>query len=178
MLDVILTNGEDMKIHRVSLRTRIRARLRAARLDRELSDGASPDGDPARAVRALTLVRPRELGRLADGLERLRDTARHRTRFTSRPAIPVDRAGIRAADPLITSLIAELQAGTIDVRGVATLRSLMADGGGPFYRAVPGRDLRRELARARVLVTTRFPPPQTRGRRRVGAAVPRRSEDG
>ena len=109
-------------------------RLRAAGLDRQLASGVLSWRSPAHAARALQLTSDRHRRGLARSLEQLVEHADDPTiRFMS-AVIPPCREQVREAMPLILPISARLRsAEPVDARGVARLRALLADGGGPCY---------------------------------------------
>jgi hypothetical protein len=117
---------------RVTRRDRVRSRLRAAELDRRLAAGADPDQDVALALHARRLLDPGARRKLARSLRR--SVAMSRTRLTPaspRPPIPSHVADCAA---LVEALADRV--GSCDVvapRGVAAVRVLLTEGGGPLY---------------------------------------------
>lgn len=121
---------------------RLLARLRAARLDRELAAGASPDASLVLALHAQQLVRMRARLGIAASLRRVLASA---AQGPGAARLPVPVCGDRVRDcaaelgDLISGL---LTAGPVPAAGVAQARLLLSDGGGPLYdRGAPG-DLR------------------------------------
>jgi hypothetical protein len=111
------------------------ARLRAPRIDRELASGAAPWSSPRHAARSLQLTGRRSRGSLARALELLADASERPPAPHLCAAIPTCRDQVRDALPLIMAVSARLRsAEPIDARGVARLRALLSDGGGPCYR--------------------------------------------
>ncbi|HUO40066.1 MAG TPA: hypothetical protein VMU34_20470 [Mycobacterium sp.] len=119
-------------------------KLFAGRFDRLICAGAT--ARPARAftlhVRRVTNTAQRQ--RLASRLSAVLIDARcGRVRVT--PRLPLDRSAVVAAAELIGQVMARLQApGPVDARGVAHLRLLISQAGGPLYRYGHG-DLSQEL---------------------------------
>ena len=116
----------------------------AARLDRDLAAGASPDACPVLALRAQALVRPwmRRLlaGRVRQVLEEATDDGA--LRFLD-PRIPVQRNRVLDADDALRSLIERLLLpGPVPARGVAVARLVLTDGAGPLYNPNCPDDLR------------------------------------
>lgn len=114
----------------------ILARLRAPRLERQLAAGSLPWASELHAARAVQLTGERHRRGLARSLESLVEQAEDPTpRFMS-AVIPPCRAQVREALPLILEVASRLRSGEpVDARGVAQLRALLADGGGPCYTA-------------------------------------------
>jgi hypothetical protein len=117
---------------RIRVRDRITARVRAARLDTALAAGVAPESSAALELRAEALIGPvaRKLGM------RLRQilAGAQATRPGPGVAIPISVALVRESEAEL-SLLAErlLGGGPIGARGVATVRALLCDGGGPLY---------------------------------------------
>lgn len=117
---------------RIRVRDRLCARLRANRLDAALARGATPESSPALALRAEALIGPlaRQLG---DNLRRIVLSAQ---RPLSGPivVVPISRALVRETEAELSALAQRLlDGGPVDARGVATVRMLLCDGGGPLY---------------------------------------------
>jgi hypothetical protein len=141
---VLLEKGGGLRLRRVHPWDLLTARLRASALDRALAAGASPESSVALAVHAEHLHAGGQRSLLARSLRRVgasseAPTARHLR-------APLDRLAVRRARAELEALAARLTSSEpLDVRGVARVRTLLADGTGPLYREnEPGR-LRREL---------------------------------
>ncbi len=139
---------------------RIVATLRAARLDAALARGASPDASALLALRAQALARPSVRADLARSAERLLAMAAgpaapvRRLAVGSPAPVPVRQDRIRAASGEFGELIRRLrQPGPVPVRGVAKVRMLLADGGGPLYHRASRDDLRARLRDATEALT-------------------------
>jgi hypothetical protein len=152
---VLLADAEArLDTTRAGLFDRCMVRIRTSRLDRDLAAGASPDSTKALALRARALVRPSERDHLVRTLERL-VTMSSRPPTASRvcPPICADRVGAASAE--FHTLIDRLQRpGPVSVRGMAHLRILLGDGGGPIYHRGNSDDLG---ARLRHVVDTMDP---------------------
>ena len=114
---------------------RLAARIRGPWLDPQIAAGAPSWRSPSHAARALQVTSDRD--RLALGrssLERLlEDAERTATPFRS-AAIRPCREQVREALADIMAISALLRsAQPIDARGVAMLRAVLSDGGGPCY---------------------------------------------
>jgi hypothetical protein len=142
---------------------RMTARLLAARLDRELAVGTSPEATPNLAARAIRLTSTefrRDLAaslqrilaaaglaaaetRARTGARRALPVAAHPSLGASRqPHVPVHRIRVSRSAPALTELVGHLiQPGPVPVRGVAMVSQLLADGGGPLYRKASHDDL-------------------------------------
>jgi hypothetical protein len=145
---VLLEHDALLGLQRVRLRDRLRARLRAAELDNALAAGASPESDVALALHAGRLCRPGQRQLVARGLTRVAAAAGAPT--PRRNTVPVCRPAVQRARDDLQAVLDRLDAGPVDVRGVARIRTLLADGTGPLYRqSAPDRlrhDLRAALA--------------------------------
>jgi hypothetical protein len=132
---------------------RLLARGAAARLDRALAEGASPEESASLAARAMRLTSTEFRRDLAASLRRILVAA-------GQPALPVaarpPRSPLGVARPLrvplgtrigpSAPLLAELasrllEPGPIPVRGAAMVTQLLADGAGPLYRDAARDDL-------------------------------------
>jgi len=133
---------------------RIRARCLAARLDRELARGARPETNADLAARAVRLTSMRSRRELARSLQRILaaalpvgsrggPTAADRSARVPRyPYVPVRPDRISRSASELAELAAHLtQPGPVPARGVAMVRQLLADGGGPLYRRACRDDL-------------------------------------
>jgi hypothetical protein len=124
----------------------------ATRLDRQLADGARPETNAVLAARAMVLTSVRYRRGLAASLRRIlvasvSPQTRPRLMAASRsagparqPHVPLRRDQIARSAPALTGLAGSLVTqGPVPARGVAMVSQLLADGGGPLYRA-DGRD--------------------------------------
>jgi hypothetical protein len=114
------------------------ARLRARALDRDLASGMLPWRSAPHAARSRQLTTERSRRKLARELERLIDDGGHRPNpYTA--TVPPCREQVREALPLLLSAASILRGRKpVDARGVAQLRRLLRDGGGPsFVRSRP-----------------------------------------
>lgn len=113
---------------------RVGARLRPARLDREIDRCAAVHPGTALAVHVARLTGPSERERVAAGLRSAR----------------LNRPGAGSVQDLVDDITMRLHAPRpVRARGVARLRLLLADAGGPLYAAGRGSlpaDLRGVLA--------------------------------
>jgi hypothetical protein len=141
-MNVLLKTDADLGLCRVRIGDRVRARLQASRLDLQLAGGASPESSVILALHAARLHEPLHRKDLADSLWRI-------AAATERPArlkAPLCRTAIRQAHRELEAVAARLAgAGPVNVRGVATVRRLLADGGGPLYRRSAPERLQSEL---------------------------------
>jgi hypothetical protein len=119
---------------RSQLAARLRARLHAPSLDRELASGIAPWRSPLHAARALALTGERNRRGLARSLERLIEHAqRPRGQYRGAVVEPC-REQVIDALPMLLGIAGRLRsADPIDARGIARLRILLSDGNGPCY---------------------------------------------
>ncbi|MHB1837209.1 MAG: hypothetical protein ACYCXW_19850 [Solirubrobacteraceae bacterium] len=115
---------------------RAAAWLRARRIDLDLASGELPWSTTAHAARALQLAGDRQRISLAAWLERLVDrSSRPPSLLPSGPIEPC-REQIDDALPVIEEITSRLRGGgPLNPRGLAALRVLLQDGGGPCYIA-------------------------------------------
>ncbi len=144
---VVLEQGAGLGLWRVRLWDRVRARLRTSALDEQLAAGASPESSVALALHAGHLCRPQQRRLLARSLNEIALSCEAPAR--GRLKAPVCRHGVTRARPELAAVVERLAAaGPVDVRGVARIRSLLADGTGPLYREARPGHLRDELRAA------------------------------
>jgi hypothetical protein len=139
MADVVVLERERrLLLQRVRPSDRVRARLRAAELDRRLAGGASPESSVELMLRARRLIRPRERRRLARSLRMLVRSAARPGSGVATP--PLARWDVLEAAAELERLAARLDAeGPVSVRSIALVRLLLTDGAGPLYlRSRPG----------------------------------------
>jgi hypothetical protein len=121
------------------------ARLRGAGLDRQLAVGVEPWRSPLHATRARQLTSHRNRRRLARSLERLIEEAES-PRHGLTAVVPPAPARVREARPQMLTLSARLRGDRpVAARGIAVLKDLLSDGGGPFYTPGDPETLRRRL---------------------------------
>ncbi|MFZ0172947.1 MAG: hypothetical protein WAL04_14785 [Acidimicrobiales bacterium] len=142
---IVLLNGDCICGTRARLRDRLVVRLRAARIDQELSEGASPESTVALALRAQRLAAPESRRKLARDLEGI--AAHADPGVELRPLrISLCRARIREAAAELGAVSDRLlSSGPVAARGVAKLEVLLADGCGPLYQQRSREDLRVRL---------------------------------
>jgi hypothetical protein len=158
---------------------RVAARCAAARLDRELAAGASPEVSARLGARAGQLTSAKYRRDLAASLLRLLAAAGEPGAAepgagaaepgagvgkpgavvlvpgrAGRPArLPLCRARIRQSGPVLAELAGRLaEPGPVPVRGVAIVSQLLADGTGPLYHAACADDLEGSIGRALTLL--------------------------
>ena len=128
---------------------RMLARYAAARLDRELAAGTSPETSATLATRAIQLTSMRFRRDLATSVQRiLAATGEPLAIIPSQaaaghpPRFPLHRAQIRQCAGPLAQLAGSLAApGPVPVQGVAMVSQLLADGTSPLYRPGCGEDL-------------------------------------
>ena len=120
------------------------AQLFATRFDKQLAAGVAPKPGSALAAHVARLASADERRMLAETLQHsVSETHSRRTRMSA--TIPVDRSGVAAAVGLIDQVVLRLLGPRpVSARGVARLRLLLSDGGGPMYYS-RGGDLGAEL---------------------------------
>jgi hypothetical protein len=119
---------------RPSLAARVTARLRAYRLDRQLAVGVPAPAGSALAVHKARLMSVAEREAVARALRQaLQDACAGSAPLSSR--IPVHATNIVAAEDLIDAITLRLHSPRpVNARGMARLRVVLSDGGGPMYR--------------------------------------------
>jgi hypothetical protein len=144
---VLLDQGDGLRVRRVRPWDRLKTRFRAAALDRALAAGTSPESTVALAVHAQHLYNGTQRSLLARSLRRV--GASSEAPPSRRLLAPLDREAVRRARTELEMLAGRLASTEpLDVRGVARVRTLLADGTGPLYgEREPGR-LRHELVTA------------------------------
>jgi hypothetical protein len=127
---------------------RVLARCTAARLDRELAGGTSPETSAGLAARAMQLTSTKVRRELATSVQRILVAAGQPPGTMLAPAavrparIPLSRARIsQSAEPLAHLADRLAAPGPVPVQGVAMISRLLADGTGALYREAPGDDL-------------------------------------
>jgi hypothetical protein len=142
--EVLLERGAaGLAVQPVRLRDRVRARVRATALDRQLAAGATPEASVALALHAARVYGQTQRRLLARSLTRIAEASEP---ASARVGVPVDRVAVERARDELEAVADRLNAdGPVSVRGVALIRLLLADGSGPLYRTAPPELLRREL---------------------------------
>ena len=106
---------------------------RAAELDRELAAGARPAPGTLLALHGRRITSRRGRAHVADGLARALRDALAGPRLSA--AVQPDRNEVLAARAVLAVLDRRLRAPQpVTAQGVAALRELLVDGGGPLYR--------------------------------------------
>ena len=134
------------------------ARGQAARLDRALAEGASPEASTSLAARAAQLTSTgfrRDLAAsvrrilVAAGQPALPVAAHAPLGSARRPLVPLCTTRISRSAPLLAEVASRLlEPGPVPARGVAMAAQLLADGTGPLYREAARDDLGAMLERA------------------------------
>jgi hypothetical protein len=117
---------------RIRVRDRVAVRVRASRLDAALARGVAPESSAALELRAQALIGPvaRELGGL---VREIVASAQGRGRGGGGP-VRISPSLVREAELELSELAERLLGGgPIGARGVAAVRGLLCDGGGPLY---------------------------------------------
>ena len=122
------------------LADRMRARVRAAALDRELARGVPQDASSALAFRARLLTRPSVARELGDQLRRIVRQAHEPTAPSAR--VRPSRERVVAVEDDLRFLASRLQS-PLPARapGIARVRLLLRDGSGPLYYRDSPEDL-------------------------------------
>jgi hypothetical protein len=151
-----------LTLRRLSPWHRLLARCLAARLDRDLADGARPESSAPLAARAMQLTSMAFRRELAASLRRMMVTAgrplvaARSYRAAGRspvlagpPRVPVYRPRIGQFTPGLAELADGLVvSGPVSAQGVAIVTRLLADGAGPCYRKASRDDLGAIIERA------------------------------
>jgi hypothetical protein len=125
--------GGPLIADRARIGDRLRARLRARRLDLALARGAPPESNAAVALRARRLIDSSNRRSMADALRRmLRESPQDRR--ASYAHVHPCRARVLAASEQLDELADALsRPGPVAVHGVAEAMLLLSDGTGPLY---------------------------------------------
>jgi hypothetical protein len=114
----------------------LRARLFAARYDRQIENGVTPAPDSPLAVHRTRLTSPRERDDLARALRLAVHDAYFASHFNAR--VPVRSVAVHDCAEVIDAVCDRLaDPFPVHPRGMARLRILLSDGRGPLYW--PGR---------------------------------------
>ncbi|HEX4246364.1 MAG TPA: hypothetical protein VH008_00745, partial [Pseudonocardia sp.] len=136
---LVVSASDGLVSRRVRVRDRLVARVRACGLDQRLCRGEPPESSVPLALRAVHLVGTGSRGGLAR-------TVRHLLDLTGQPRwsshVPVCYRNVRAAVRELEALHVRLEApGPVSAYGIARLRALLTDGGGPLYHGSNRDDL-------------------------------------
>ena len=146
MRAIALTRGGDPAGYG-RIQDRLRARFCGLALDRALAAGVPPDASAALALRARALTQTSAREELADQLRRI-------VRNACEPSVPGTRVRARrehvlAAEHAMQRLASRLQSPLpVEARGIARVRVLLSDGGGPLYYRASAQDLGTEIRQA------------------------------
>ena len=111
---------------------RVIARLRAEKFDRQLAVGVPAAAGSALAAHRARLTSTAEREAIARSLRRAVHESHTGAVFSSR--IPVHPRNIAAAEDLIDTITLRLHSpAPVNARGMARLRRVLSDGGGPLY---------------------------------------------
>jgi len=145
---------------------RLLARCLAPSLDQQLADGVRPEASAALAARAMVLTSVRYRCGLAASLRRMlaasaspharpRPMAAARSAGAARqPHVPLRRDQIAGSASELDGLArCEGTGQPVPAQGVAMVSQLLADGGGPLYRAGSREDLDTVIQRASQVLT-------------------------
>jgi hypothetical protein len=142
------TNPSCMVPERSRMRTRVWVRVRSHHLDQALASGVSPDGCAALSLRAHSLIGTRARGALARSLRRLVKDAQHPLQPLSF-GVPICRRKILASRNTLEALATRLDSrDPLDAGGVAKVKLLLSNGGGPVYGHGTADDLEPALREA------------------------------
>ena len=131
---VLVTDGPGVSVRRARVVHHAAARLRARALDDELIAGAPPESQLVLSLRAQQLLGLRERRGLAATLRAQVAAARDPAPMRH-AVIPVSRSAVLQCATELTDLAALLaRPGPVTPRGVALVRRLICEGGGPLYR--------------------------------------------
>lgn len=148
MLVLLAEANGSPAVKRVRPWDRMVTRCLAARLDRELAAGVAPDSSAVLALRAQRVTRPGARRDLAESVERALVVGMRPAAARS-PAVLLCRDKVREAAGELRELVGCLVApGPVPARGVALVRILLSDGGGPLYRSHSTCDLRARVREA------------------------------
>jgi hypothetical protein len=121
-------------VHATTWRNRLAARVYAGRYDRRLEDCVPVRPGSALAVHATRITAAREREELARALRSaLQQGRRQAPRGVITTALPVNRAITTTADVLDAVTLRLHAPLPVHPRGMARLRLLLSDGGGPLY---------------------------------------------
>jgi hypothetical protein len=141
---VVLEDGADLGLRRVRWRDRLAVRARTSAFDAALAAGTSPDSSVPLALHAGRLCEPTQRRLLARSVTRIVTASEAPAR--RRLAAPVCRSAVQTVRPQLAAVAGRLtSSGPVDVRGVARLRLLVADGTGPLYQPARADELPGEL---------------------------------
>ena len=125
-----------------TLLERVESHLLGDRLDRSLADGVGPECDVLLALRAPRIACATSRRELARSLQRLIDASQQSSHTLSPAASMAVLCRVSAARSEFESLVEHLLApAPVSAHGVALIRLLLREGGGPLYRYESRADL-------------------------------------
>lgn len=137
-MELLVLDHDVVLPRRVALRDRVVATLRSSRLDADLARGASPETSVLHGLRARYLLSDPSLTGLSTSLRQLVWMARPRPPGMLHPTAggPCRLGCVYAQRGDLLDIARRLiGADPVGVAGVAAIRVLLSDGGGPLYRA-------------------------------------------
>jgi hypothetical protein len=167
-MHVLLDQRGRLVLKRLRPWHQVMARSQAARLDRELAGGASPEASASLAARAGELTSTEFRRDLAASVRRILVAAGEPAQPVPAPAraaqsplraarpvrVPLRTTRISRSAPLLAEVANRLlEPGPVPVRGVALVTQLLADGTGPLYREAARDDLGALAERAAAALT-------------------------
>ena len=135
---LVLDDNDRLDAHVARWPERLRARLFASSLDRQLAAGRSPDSSVALAVRARTLMAADARSSLAAAFASLAAPWSDQGR---RMHLETPSRSLARARRELTAVSCRLASAPVSVRGIAQARVLLGDGGGPLYHPRHDDDL-------------------------------------
>ncbi len=155
---VLLETEDDIVVRDATPWCRARARVLAARWDRELAEGASPDAGVELSLRAAHLATAAQRTLTARAIWRTLDLASDPGRGAHVRAVlavgPRARAAVLACAPELRRLAAVIDSPEpVSPRGLALARQLATDGGGPLHYPRRADDLHRACRHALACLT-------------------------
>jgi hypothetical protein len=140
----LITSKQSLMVINDHLAGRLRARISAVSLDRELADGVPIDSCPLLRLRADALTDPCTAFELGTYLRRIVREAHERPRPIAH--IPPARDHVLGAEDDLRLLASRLQSPTpLAARGVAKARLLLTDATGPMFNSCNPADLGAEV---------------------------------
>jgi hypothetical protein len=131
LLDPAGKDGATVLVRRVRMADRVAARLHANALDRRLAAGASPDSSVRLMLHAQRLLRRRDHRRMARCIRLIVRTAEHPPLVRAGPVLVREQVLEAAAE--LERLAERLDAGPVEVRGIAITRLLLTEGTGLYH---------------------------------------------
>jgi hypothetical protein len=149
MVVVVVDVGQGLVLVEPGPADRLFCALRSDTLDRELAAGLRPEASRRRSLWAALLVTPARRRCFAATLRRLVAAADDPLGRGARRLPPPTRARLRACAEDLGRLSARLTAPQpVTAAGMARVRLLLTDGGGPLHGPAPAAVLRRAVAEA------------------------------